>query len=449
MKVAMLHILHKHRVTSRWRSLTTSGFSHILVPLIIIVGIGLFGTYYLVLTHAATGAYIKNANGMCVDNQSSRKVNDNPVQLWSCDSASSQGWTANGTATTAGSVVNNNGYCLNVQGAGTAPGTGADIYQCNGSVGQKWLVKPVAGSSSLATLVNPHSNLCLDNYHQGTMNGNRIWLYNCNSTTAQEWSVATANSGGSGGGGTQTGGGKSPNHWLMTSNLVQSLQSQDAASAKWYFNTSNGFIMNNAGSGISGLSATPIRNYKSYAAFSQDIANGAIPSSVHWVMYDNENWSYTPKSEAQDPAKYMKLFADLAHQHSLKVYEVPARDVVTTAGAACRPQSGENVDQAYIRCQIPADARYADIYEIQAQADQSSVTAYTNLVAEAKNQVRAQAPNIVVMSGLTTDRGDTIAQIVNCWKATHTGVQGYWMNSTSATFNVAESAMSQIRGYGG
>jgi hypothetical protein len=166
-------------------------------------------------------------------------------------------------------------------------------------------------------------------------------------------------------------------------------------------------------------------------------------------MYDNENWSYTPTSEAQNPATFMKLFADLAHQHGLKVYEVPARDLVSVAGASCRQQSGESLDQAYIRCQIPADAQYADIYEVQAQADQSSVTAYMSLVTHAKSQVRAKAPSIVFMSGLTTDRSDTVAQIVSCWKATHADVQGYWMNSTSPTFNVARAAMSQIRGYGG
>jgi hypothetical protein len=244
-------------------------------------------------------------------------------------------------------------------------------------------------------------------------------------------------------------GSHTPEHWLMTSNLVSAYLQQQPSNAGWFFNTTKAFTMDAAGDQIAGISALPLRNYKSYAQFARDIASHAIPASVHRVVYDNENWSYTPRAEAQQPATYMKMFATLAHQHGLQVYEVPARDLVDVSGAACHQSGSESVDQAYIRCRIPADAQYADYYEVQAQADQANTASYTNLVEAARTQIKAVAPTITFMSGFTTDRGNNAAQIVACWKATHTLVSGYWMNSTSSTFQVAKQAFTQIRTYGG
>lgn len=235
-------------------------------------------------------------------------------------------------------------------------------------------------------------------------------------------------------------------HWLITTNILNGLKNSDPATANWFFNTSNAFVKSNP---VSGFSATTLASYTSYAQFQQDLSSGAYPKGDLWVMYGIESTTNSPLIEKQHPVQYLQKFAILAHQHNLKVMEVPGRDLVFVQGADCRNNSGENIDQAYIRCQIPAASHLADIYQVEAQGDQSNIAAYTSLVREAVDQVRSLSPTITVMSGLTTDRGDTPSQIFTSWQATHTMVSGYWMNSTTSTLQVAAQALDEIKAAGG
>ncbi len=239
---------------------------------------------------------------------------------------------------------------------------------------------------------------------------------------------------------------ESNTHWLITHLILTKLFQQDPLLANWFFNTSNAFVLKGA---ITSLNATPIAEYTSYAQFSQDLADGQFPKGISWVMYGLESTTNSPIEEKQHPATYLKAFAALAHAHNLKVMEVPGRDLVYVKGADCVKVRGESTDQAYLRCQIPAATQYADIFLVEAQGDQKDVSTYTNLVASAKAQVRSINPTITVMSGLTTDRGDSASQILACWQATHALVSGYWMNSTIPTLSVAEQALNAIHTAGG
>lgn len=239
---------------------------------------------------------------------------------------------------------------------------------------------------------------------------------------------------------------KNVTHWLITTNILNSLQKSDPTTTNWFFNTPNAFVKS---SPVSDYSTTPIIGYTSYAQFQQDLSVGIFPKGIIWVLYNIESTTDSPLIEKQHPAEYLQKFAFLAHSHTLKVMEVPGRDLMLVNGADCVKHAGENLDQAYIRCQIPAASHLADIYLVEAQADQPDTTAYVNLVKEAVNQVHSFSPTITVMSGLTTDRGDTPTQIFASWQATHSMVSGYWMNSTTATLPVAVQALDEIKAAGG
>jgi hypothetical protein len=232
------------------------------------------------------------------------------------------------------------------------------------------------------------------------------------------------------------------NGWLMTKSLLSKMNTLDSASARWFFNAPSAFVK---GSVLPAFAATPMASYTSYAQFAQDLADGSFPAGVKWVMYGLESTTDSPLVEKQNPAVYLKHFAQLAHQHGLQVIEVPGQDLMGVPGAACRSQPGEPFAQAYVRCRIPAAAHYADAYLIEAQGLQTDISKYAGLVTAAASQVRAVAPHIRVMSGLTTDRADSAAQIFNCWMATRKHVSGYWMNSTAATLPVAAQALDLIR----
>lgn len=408
------------------------GFAHFVIPVAVFVLLfAIAGTYFVFLSHAATQnspQAIKGLAGKCLDNYHNKMVNANQIQLYHCNNTTAQKWTV----TSNGTIVNANGYCLDVAGGTKATAKSyVHLHTCSGSVAQVWTVSTTAN-----TIVNRYNHLCMDVKGGSSADGTPVWLMACNGSPEQKWVVNTPPQ-------------PKPapaNHWLMVSGDLSMLMSQDPQSAKWFFNTPNAFSM---GSSVVGLSATTVKNYKSYAQFSSDISNNVIPSTTKWVMYDNESWDLTPLTESQNPIHYMQAFAQLAHQHGLKVIETPARDLMQVKGGNCTVKSGETIEVAYIRCGIAADAKYADVYEIQAQALQPNVTAYKNFVAAAITQAKAKNPNITVMAGLTTDRGDSANQIYANWQATHTQVSGYWMNTTIQTFPVAKTVLDTIRAANG
>lgn len=67
----------------------------------------------------------------------------------------------------------------------------------------------------------------------------------------------------------------------------------------------------------------------------------------------------------------------------------------------------------------------------------------------ARRQALAANSHLVLLAGLTTDRGDSPAQIFACWKATRKLVAGYWMNTNAGTTRVAANALTRIRQAGG
>lgn len=228
-------------------------------------------------------------------------------------------------------------------------------------------------------------------------------------------------------------------HWMIGQGMLPPLAKTSPATTSWFYNTPNAFSINTA---MAGYSTNTVMDFTSYATFQSQVAT--IPAGT-WVQYDNEAWTKTPLNEQQNPALYMREFATLAHQHNLLVSETPAMDLVNVAGSVCSKQSGETMAHAYLRCQIPADAQYANMFDIQAQSEQGSVTAYSGLVHEAAKQFHSANPSGVVLAGLTTDRGASATVLFNCWRAVNGAVGGFWLNTQTATLPVAAAALTQIQ----
>lgn len=231
--------------------------------------------------------------------------------------------------------------------------------------------------------------------------------------------------------------------WLTGSGSLTQIAAISRRDARHFFNSSRSFVIGHA---VSGYAAANVADFKSYVAFGKAVGH---LSRGRWVLYDNEHWSSTPVDEQRHPATYMRKFARLAHQHGLKVIEAPARDLMSVPGGDCTRQQGQTTDKAYLACGLARDARHADIYEIQAQADQPSESTYARFVKAARRQALAANPHLVLLAGLTTDRGGSAAQIFACWKATHALVAGYWMNTNAGTVRVATDALTRIRQAGG
>ena len=168
-----------------------------------------------------------------------------------------------------------------------------------------------------------------------------------------------------------------------------------------------------------------VLSYKSYAAFQADVSNKSIPAGYPVLMYDNESWTYTPPNEQQNPMLYYQKFGQLAHSLGYKVLATPAADLTSVLLPKTDKYSG------YLQLNLAKTARFADIFNIQAQ-NSSNSQAYTSFVESAIQQIKQVNPNAVILTGLTIRlNGPSLSTVENEYNATKNLVNGYWLNVIS------------------
>jgi len=156
--------------------------------------------------------------------------------------------------------------------------------------------------------------------------------------------------------------------------------------------------------------------------------NAHMPAGVKAVMYDPENWSFTPAAQQQNPAHYEQLAAEVAHAHGLELIAAPAVNLATESGGG---QSTSKYDQYIANSYAAAAAKYADVYEIQAQGLEGNTAEYSQFLAKAIAQAKAANPDITIFAGLSTSADGsavTSQQLFQDVKATDNEVAGYWLN---------------------
>jgi hypothetical protein len=204
--------------------------------------------------------------------------------------------------------------------------------------------------------------------------------------------------------------------WVMTAGNIQQMSQQNAPVTAHFFNVPASY-----GVGASlvktpvqaGYATTPVLSYTSYAQFSSDIQNNNISYPYQWVMYDPEDWGQTPVAEQQDPIKYMKLFVQLAHANGLKVILAPALDLGSVSGSLLPRNSGETINQWYVRVNIAgaAAAAGANIFVLQNESNTTNLAQYDSMFNSVAAQVQAAHPATSVYSEVSTANG-TASQMV-------------------------------------
>lgn len=230
--------------------------------------------------------------------------------------------------------------------------------------------------------------------------------------------------------------------WMIGSSWLKSMQAMAPDQAAKFFDRNNGRVFNSA---VPSFASAPVVIFHSFADYE------AASPTAHWVLYDPESWSATPLDERNNPNWYTRKFITLAHSRGQQVIVTPGRDLVSVQTAVCHRRLWENetVSAAYLRCGYAKTAgEYgADVYEIQAQALQSSgATTFAGFVKNAAAQARAAHAGQVVWVGLTTDRHDTAWRIGSCYHAAiqATKVDGWWLNTNAGTLPVAVQFLRQI-----
>jgi len=241
-----------------------------------------------------------------------------------------------------------------------------------------------------------------------------------------------------------------PRNWIGTGWNVHLTYQADAATTKHFFNSATSFgtgPSTGANPVTDGFSTSATLYYSSYAQFQSDLNSGAITYPYKWVMYDPEGWANTPVAEQQNPVKYLGLFASLAHQHGYKVIETPARDLGNVATVCpLNTQTGENLDQWYVRCKIAAAAAAADVYVLQDQVNTTNVTEYQWLFNQARSQALAANSAVLVDAEVSTNYG-TADQMAAAAKSVPSA-SGFYLSTTTAGITQADQFLQKMQAAG-
>lgn len=211
--------------------------------------------------------------------------------------------------------------------------------------------------------------------------------------------------------------------WIGTRTTAETLAQLDETTSRVFLGGSTSFTIGGWGG------AAPTASWASVAAFSADLQAGTIPQEIRVVMYDPEAWEATPIDEQLDPAAAMRTFGLLARRHGYLVVITPHPNLATVAGAECVSRTGETLEQAFLRCEIQADAaRYADVVEIQAQYLETDRGKYQAFVRGLTAQAREANPGVLVISGLSTNFTADPSVLFEAWRSVIGIVDGHYLN---------------------
>jgi hypothetical protein len=118
--------------------------------------------------------------------------------------------------------------------------------------------------------------------------------------------------------------------------------------------------------------------YPSYAAFEQAASRNAIGRGIDAVVYDNEHWDQTPEKEKRHASEYAKKFAQLAQQLGLTFIAAPTRKF------------------------FAADARYADIVDVQLQDREAHTESYEKALEHDAKLAHHENPDVKVVGQITS-----------------------------------------------
>jgi len=175
--------------------------------------------------------------------------------------------------------------------------------------------------------------------------------------------------------------------------------------------------------------AVPLISLKSFGAIKDALRMDSLGAEIRGVMYDYEAWRFTSEEEQKNPAGYVKPAAELVHARGLLFLTAPAVNLVTKMAPAA---DRRRLDDTYLSLGIAADAaRFADVFDIQAQRFEYDTDRYASFVRRAAMQARGANPKVLVFAGVSTQPFGprvTADDIFRAIVATRDIVDGYWFN---------------------
>jgi|GEM_PF-3833504 len=177
--------------------------------------------------------------------------------------------------------------------------------------------------------------------------------------------------------------------------------------------------------------------YPNYYTLQNALQNNAASTSLNLVgtnavLYDDEDWNFTPQAQQLNPGYYTQLAENVAHSKGLLLIATPGIDLATAEGYKGNKFTG------FVALNIAGQvAPYADIYEIQSQNTENNVSQFSSFVSQVSAQVRAANPNAIILAGISTNGAPngptTAATLLKDINSTRNSVAGYWLNIANSS----------------
>ncbi len=221
-----------------------------------------------------------------------------------------------------------------------------------------------------------------------------------------------------------------PMSWVLTLGELGRLRALDPALAARLFDTPETFALSAGGSSAGRFDrAMRTVSFGDENALARAADEGRLGPGARAVIYDDEHWSLTPLAQQLHPALYYRRAVEVAHRHGLLLIATPAADLVSVL-APGTPKGRKYAE--FLKLGIAAAAaRYADVYDIQAQGSEAALATYVGFVRAAAAQARDANPIVEVLAGIATNpsgQRETAAVMLRAVLATRSLVSGYWLN---------------------
>lgn len=218
--------------------------------------------------------------------------------------------------------------------------------------------------------------------------------------------------------------------WILPAGALSQIERTAPGVAHGLLASRETFVMVGRG-GADPAGGLPTERFTSYAALRRALARHAIPETVHWLAYDPEYWSLTPLEEQRSPGRYMRLFARTAAAHGYRTILVPGRDLFLLQGTRCSKHQGETLDQTFVRCDLPAAARFVPVFTIQGAPEEGRPRELRRFVRASAREARRANPSVVVLVtlGIGAPGGADVSRLARTARAVLPFVDGFELNA--------------------
>jgi hypothetical protein len=220
-----------------------------------------------------------------------------------------------------------------------------------------------------------------------------------------------------------------PHGWVIDLQAIRRLNALSPSLVRHFFNTPRTFITGASSTSLQRLglpAAIPTASFTSETTLARAVNQRQLPFGTRAVVFDAEHWALTPRGQQLGPAIYYQRAAKVAHKHALLLIAAPAPNLIL----ARHPKaSGSSLYSAFLSRQIAAGAaRYADVFDIQAQALEAQRSPYASFVQSVTFQASEAHPGVELLAGISTDppgRRRPLAVLLGAVGGSGPAVSGY------------------------